>query len=56
MAIAYAKHPLSAVDKAALVAKGYRIVDVKFKPLVLSDGDIDTTAKPKRKKKKAKAV
>jgi len=30
--IKYVAHPVSAEDKAAIIADGYRIIDIRFKP------------------------
>jgi len=48
--IAYAKHPLSQVDKARLKKDGYKILDIRFKPETLEKGDKIFPA-VKRKKK-----
>ncbi len=48
--IAYAKHPLSQADKLKLRKDGYKIIDLRFKPNVMGEGDI-VFPKPRRKKK-----
>lgn len=45
MTTVYLKHPVSAEEKAKVIAKGDKILDIRFKP---------EAAKPKPKKKKAK--
>ena len=51
--IAYAKHPLSQGDKQKLRADGYKILDYRFKPKILSKGD-KVWPEVKRKKKATK--
>ena len=37
--IAYAKHPLARGDKLKLREGGYKILDLRFKPRILAEGD-----------------
>ena len=46
MATVYLKHPVSAEEKAKVIAKGDKILDIRFKPETKK-------AKPKPKAKKA---
>ena len=46
MATVYLKHPVSAEEKAKIIAKGDKILDIRFKP---------KAAKPKPKPKAKKA-
>ncbi len=55
MKIAYVEHPCSAEQKQALNQKGFQVVDAKFAPDVLNDGDeliLKDKPKPKRKETK----
>lgn len=49
--IAYAKHPLAKDDADKLIAEGFKIIDIKFKPDVIGEDD---TVFPKPKKTRAK--
>jgi hypothetical protein len=51
--IAYAKHPLSKADRLMLRKDGYKIIDLRFKPETLGEGD-KIFPEVKRKKKKSK--
>ncbi len=53
--IKYVAHPVSAEDKAAIIAEGYRIIDIRFKPDAESSETVKEV-KPKRKKKAVKKV
>lgn len=37
--VAYVEHPVSSKDKKELNSKGYRLVDVRFKPESIEKGD-----------------
>lgn len=49
--IHYEKHPVSAERKAELLALGFKIVDLKFKPA--DDVEFATEEKPKKRTKKS---
>ena len=49
MAIAYVPHPVSTAEKQALRLQGFQIVDIKFMPETIGDGD---KAFPKKKARK----
>lgn len=49
--IHYEKHPVSAERKAELLALGFKIVDVRFKPAEAFD--VAPEEKPKRRTKKS---
>lgn len=52
MAVAYVKHPLAPELKAQIRGEGFRVVDIRFKPEILPDGDIVYgEQKPKRRRK-----
>ena len=44
--IKYVKHPLSAEDKALIISQGFKILDIRFKPIDLVEDE-----KPAKKKK-----
>ena len=48
MAIVYLKHPVSAEEKAKVIANGDKILDIRFKPKAAKP-----KPKPKAKAKKA---
>lgn len=37
--VAFAEHPLTADEKYELTSKGFKVVDIKFAPEKLADGD-----------------
>lgn len=39
MAIAFVEHPCSTEEKKKYMLKGFKVIDVKFKPQKLEDGD-----------------
>lgn len=51
MAIAYCEHPVSKEQKVELRTKGFKILDIKFKPEKLEDGDKEFKH-PKKKAEK----
>ena len=51
MAIAYCEHPLTKAEKAKIRKEGFKIIDVRFKPEKIADGDkVFNKPKPKSKK------
>ena len=53
MKTAYIKHPVSMDDFNKAASEGYRVLDLKFKPETLNEGDIVIgEEKPKRTRKK----
>lgn len=54
MKVAYIKHPCSNETKEQYRKDGYKVVDSRFKPDVMKDGDIcpDEDKKPKGKTSK----
>ena len=48
MATAYVEHPVSKDEKKKYMQKGFKVIDVKFKPEKLEDGD-KVFMKPKAK-------
>ena len=48
--VAFTEHPLTADEKFELTSKGFKIVDIKFAPKDLADGD-KIFEKPKKSKK-----
>jgi len=53
MSIAYVEHPVSKAQKAELKQKGFKILDIQFKPDELEKGD-KVFEKPKAKDKPEK--
>ncbi len=53
MAIAYVEHPVSKAQKVELKQKGFKILDIRFKPEELEKGD-KVFEKPKAEKKDEK--
>jgi hypothetical protein len=49
---AFVEHPISKAEKQQLNIKGFKVVDVRFKPEKLSDGD-KVIMKPKAAKPEA---
>jgi hypothetical protein len=52
MKVAYVDHPCSKEQKEKLIAEGYKVVDSRFMPSNLKEGDIyngQKTEKPKTK-------
>ena len=49
---AFVEHPISRAEKKQLNIKGFKVVDVRFKPEKLSDGD-KVIMKPKATKPEA---
>lgn len=58
--IAYVIHPLARADKLKLRNRGFRVVDIRYKPDFIGDKDIvvpvNTNKKRKRKSKNTKEV
>ena len=52
MAKMYVSHPVSKDLKADIRKQGYTVVDIRFKPDTLQDGDKVHGEKPKRKQRK----
>ncbi|AUR89743.1 hypothetical protein NVP1132O_07 [Vibrio phage 1.132.O._10N.222.49.F8] len=55
MPIAYVKHPISKEEVTKIRSQGFKVIDVRFKPEKLEDGDKDFTEKPKRKPRAKKS-
>lgn len=53
MKIAYEKHPVSPERKKELFNKGYRVIDIRFKPADAEDESpkAETESKPKTRRK-----
>jgi len=49
--VAFCEHPLTADEKFELTSAGFKIVDIKFMPEKLSEGD-KAFKKPKKKNEK----
>ena len=49
--IAYVEHPCSKAEKKAYNREGFKVIDVKYRPVELADGD-KVFMKPKTKAKK----
>ena len=50
MKVAYIDHPCEKSQKDKLVAEGYKVVDSRFKPAELKEGDIYASEKKKATK------
>ena len=51
---AYVKHPITKEEAQKIRSEGFMIIDLKFKPESIADGDIVVDGKPKRKPRKKK--
>lgn len=57
MGIAYAEHPISKAQKKALLKEGFnKVLDLRFAPSELADGDKRIPKKAKEKEAEAKAA
>jgi len=57
MGIAYAEHPISKAQKEALLKQGFdKVLDIRFAPDILGDGDKRVPKKKKEKVAEEKAA